>query len=189
MASMSENTFLPEPNLRRQLCVSLLCTTLPGLAAAQVASAGAATAPAASPPTLKVTLADGSSRSFTLAELQALPPESATVQRRDGGSFVVKGVSVTSLLKLAGLDLSQKLGVQTVVGSALVARAADGYRAVFGLALADPHFGPSSLMVTWSREDGSALAPNAGPLQLIHTTEPRTARWVRQLVALEVKAL
>jgi len=79
--------------------------------------------------------------------------------------------------------------VQTVVGSALVARAADGYRAVFGLALADPHFGPSALMVTWAREDGSPLAPNAGPLQLIHTAEPRTARWVRQLAVLEVKAL
>lgn len=189
MAAMSDNTLRPDPILRRQLCVSLLCTTLPGLAAAQVAPTGAATSPAAFPPPLKVTLADGSSRSFTLAELQALPPESATVQRRDGGSFIVKGVSVTNLLKLAGLDLSQKLGVQAVVGSALVARAADGYRAVFGLALADPHFGPSALMVIWSREDGSALAPNAGSLQLIHTTEPRTARWVRQLVALEVKAL
>ena len=44
-------------------------------------------------------------------------------------------------------------------------------------------------MVTWSREDGSPLPPNAGPLQLIQTTESRTARCVRQLVALEVKAL
>jgi hypothetical protein len=186
---MSEYPFLPQPNLRRQLCVSLLCTALSSLAAAQVATTAAASASAGTPATLKVTLADGSSRSFTLAELQSLPPESATVQRRDGSSFVVKGVSVTSLLKLSGLDLSQKLGVQTVVGSALVARAADGYRAVFGLAVADPHFGLPALMVTWSREDGSALAPNTGPLQLIHSTEPRTARWVRQLVALEVKAL
>jgi len=182
---MSKNSPASAQSLRRQLCVTLLCTTLPGLAAAQVTT----TDPTDTPPTLKVMLADGRSRSFTLAELQALPTESATAQRRDGSSFVVKGVSVTSLLKLTGLDLSQKLGVQTVVGSALVARAADGYRAVFGLALADPHFGPSALMVTWAREDGSPLAPNAGPLQLIHTAEPRTARWVRQLAVLEVKAL
>jgi hypothetical protein len=182
---MSKNQPASAQSLRRQLCVTLMCSTLPGLASAQVTT----TAPTHVPPTLTVTLADGTSRGFTLAELKALQPESVTAQRRDGSSFVVKGVSVTSLLKLAGLDLSQKLGVQTVVGSALVARAADGYRAVFGLALADPHFGPPALMVTWSRDDGSPLAPNAGPLQLIHTAEPRTARWVRQLVALEVKAL
>jgi hypothetical protein len=185
MGAMSKNQPASVQSLRRQLCVTLLCPTLTGLATAQVA----ATATTNAPPTLKVTLADGTSRSFTLAELQALPTESATAQRRDGSSFLVKGASVTSLLKLAGLDLSQKLGVQTVVGSALVARAADGYRAVFGLALADPHFGPSALMVTWAREDGSPLASNAGPLQLIHTAEPRSARWVRQLVALEVRAL
>ncbi len=184
---MSKNQAAAAHGLRRQLCVALLCTTLPGLATAQGTTAAAASADG--PPTLKVVLADGTSRSFTLAELQALPPESATARRRDGSSFVVKGVSVTRLLKLAGLDLSQRLGVQTVVGSALVARAADGYRAVFGLALADPHFGPSALLVTWSREDGSPLAADAGPLQLIHTTEPRAARWVRQLVVLEVKAL
>ena len=182
---MSKHEPTLAPKLRRQLCLALLCTSLPGLAAAQVTTAAAAD----TPPTLKVILADGSSRSFTLAELQALPPESANAQRRDGSSFVVRGVSVTSLLKLAGLDLSLRMGVQTVVGSALVARAADGFRSVYGLALADPHFGPSTLMVTWSREDGSPLPPNAGPLQLIQTTESRTARCVRQLVALEVKAL
>ena len=178
---MSKRTPWPARQLRRQVCLALLCAALPGLAAAQAAETAA--------PALKVVLADGSSRSFTLAELQALPPESATAQRRDGSSFEVKGVSVTSLLRLAGLDLSRNLGVQTVAGSALVARAADGYRAVFGLALADPHFGPSPLMVTWSRADGSPLGPGSGPLQLIHTSEPRTARWVRQLVALEVRAL
>jgi hypothetical protein len=62
---------------------------------------------------------------------------------------------MTALLKLGGLDLSQKLGVQIGVGAALVVRAADGHRAVFRLALAGPRFGPPALMATWSRMGGS----------------------------------
>jgi len=138
---------------------------------------------------LLLRLADGTQRRFMLDELKALPPESATARLRDGPSFPVSGVSVTTLLRLAGLDLSRNLGGGQVVGQALVARAADGYRAVWGLADADPHFGHPPLMVNWSNADGSALAHHVGPLQLIATGESRPGRWVRQLVALEVTSL
>jgi len=165
---------------RRGLCAVLLAGALPGLVRAQAASMSAG---------LSVTLADGRSRRFELAELQALPPESAPARRRDGAPFQVKGVSVTTLLKLAGLDLSANLGGGAVVGHALVARAADGYRAVWGLAVADPHFGHPPLIVSWSQPDGSPWTPKDGPLHLITTGESRPGRWVRQLVSLEVKAL
>jgi hypothetical protein len=165
---------------RRGLCAMLLAGALPRGARAQAAAPS---------PTLTVTLADGRSRRFELAELQALPPESAPARRRDGPAFNISGVSVTHLLKLAGLDLWANLGGGAVVGHALVARAADGYRAVWGLAVADPHFGHPPLIVSWAMPDGSPWPPKDGPLHLITTGESRPGRWVRQLVSLEVKTL
>lgn len=140
-------------------------------------------------PLVRVQLADGVSKTYTRTDLERLPAESAEAKLRDGPAFRVFGVSVTTLLKLAGLDLSANLGGAPVVGQALVARAADGYVAVFGLAEIDPHFGRALLMVVWQNEDGSALRPEVGPVQLINTGESRPSRWVRQLVSLEVKSL
>jgi len=140
-------------------------------------------------PLLKVVLADGRSQSFTRAQLDAIPTERAPARLRDGAPFTVTGVSVTTLLRLCGLDLSQNLGGGKVVGHALLARAADDYRAVFGLAEVDPHFGHPPLMVSWTNADGSPLSEKAGPVQLISTGESRPGRWVRQLQTLEVKPL
>ncbi len=140
-------------------------------------------------PTLVVTLADGRTRSFTRSELEKLPRETTSVRLRDGAPFTVSGVSATMLLREVGLDLSANLGGGQVVGHALIARAADGYRAVFGLAEVDPHFGHAPLLVLWANADGSPLPERAGPLQLVSTGESRPGRWVRQLQALEVKAL
>lgn len=104
-----------------------------------------------------------------------MPAERATAQLRDGAPFTVTGVSVTTLLKLSGLDLSQNLGGGKVVGHALVARAADDYRAVFGLAEVDPHFGHAPLMVSWTNADGSPLSEKAGPCSGLHRRKPAPA--------------
>lgn len=136
-----------------------------------------------------VVLADGRARPFTRAALEALPAERASARVRDGAAFEVAGVSVTEVLKASGLDLSQRLGAGNVVGHALVARAADGYRAVFGLAEVDPHFGHAPLLLNWKNADGTPLAARVGPLQLIVTGESRPGRWVRQLKSLEVTSL
>lgn len=140
-------------------------------------------------PLLTVTLADGRSQSFTRTALEALPQEKASARLRDGAPFIVSGVSVTALLKACGLDLAQRVGAGNVVGHALVARASDGYRAVFGLAEVDPHFGHAPLIVSWTNADGSLLPERSGPLQLVATGESRPGRWVRQLQSLEVKPL
>ncbi len=138
---------------------------------------------------LTVVLADGRSQTFSREQLEALPAERASVRVRDGAPFEAVGVSVTALLQASGLDLSQRLGAGNVVGHALVARAADGYRAVFGLAEVDPHFGHAPLLVNWKNADGTPLSARVGPLQLISTGESRPGRWVRQLQSLEVKSL
>jgi hypothetical protein len=166
------------------------CSSSP---APSVRGAGAQTLsgelPSGEVPLLKVELADGRSRQFTRSELQKLPPERASAQLRGSDPFEAVGVSVTTLLRETGLDLSTNLGGGRVVGQALLARAGDGYRAVFGLADADPRFGHPPLLVVWANADGTPLPDRSGPLQLIVVGERRPGRWVRQLQSLEVKNL
>jgi hypothetical protein len=165
----------------------------PWLLSALCLLVGAVTCPAlaqsSEPALLRVVLADGRAREFTRAELERLPAENAPARLRGNAPFSVGGVSVTTLLRIAGVDLSANLGGGQVVGHALIARAADGYRAVFGLAEVDPHFGHALVMVNWVNADGTALPARVSPLQLITTGESRPGRWVRQLISLEVKAL
>jgi hypothetical protein len=136
---------------------------------------------------VRVDLGDGRTATFTRADLERLPAEGANATLRDGAPFAVRGVSVTTLLRVAGLDLSASLGSGPVVGKALVVRAADGYAAVFGLADVDPHFGHPPLLVVWTREEGKPLPPREGPFMLINTGESRPGRWVRQVQAIEVR--
>jgi hypothetical protein len=141
-----------------------LAVTLAGVAClAALTVATHAHAQAAEPPALRVDTGDGRATTWTLAQLQALPPETSRAVMRDGGSFEARGVSVGSLLKLAGLDLNAKLGSAPVVGRALIARAADGYVAVFGLAEVDPHTSGTRRswwcgLLTTARHSGAARA-------------------------------
>ena len=160
---------------------SVVLAVISGLVAAQSASS-----PPPAEDVLRVRLADGRTMAFGRADLEKLPSESALAKLPDRASFPVTGVSVTTLLRAAGMDLSANLGSRAVVTRALVARAADGYRAVFGLAEVDPHFGHAPMIVVWKRADDSALPPRSGPFELIHTGDGRAARWVRQLQSLEV---
>jgi hypothetical protein len=175
--------------------LSLRCVVailrISGASAVLAASSGLVVAQSASSAlaaedVLRVTLADGKAMAFGRADLEKLPSESALAKLPDRTPFPVTGVSVTTLLRAAGMDLSANLGSRAVVTRALVARAADGYRAVFGLAEVDPHFGHAPMIVLWKRADGSALPPRSGPFELIHTGDGRAARWVRQLQSLEV---
>jgi hypothetical protein len=67
----------------------------------------------------------------------------------------------------------------------VVVTGADGYRVVFALAELDAAFTGRAVILADSR-DGGALPPNAAPFQLIVPGEKRPARWVRQVVAIEV---
>ncbi|HUP07501.1 MAG TPA: hypothetical protein VMU47_10140 [Caldimonas sp.] len=139
--------------------------------------------------TLRVDAGDGRTETWSLARLKALPAETARASTREGATFEASGVSVATLLKHAGLDLSANLGSAPVAGRALIARAVDGYVAVFGLAEIDPHFGHPPALVVWTTHDGAPLSEHRGPFALVVPAESRPGRWVRQLVALEVRDL
>ena len=71
------------------------------------------------------------------------------------------------------------------LATAVVVTGADGYRMVFAIAEFDPAF-TDRVAIVADRRDGAPLPPNAAFFQLVITGEKRPARWVRQVVAIEL---
>ena len=92
-------------------------------------------------------------------------------------------------------DLLTRVGVPAGDGlrgrelaAAVVVTGADDYRVVFGVAEFDPGF-TDRIAILADKRNGIALAGDEGPFQLILTGEKRPARWVRQVVSIEVQTL
>ena len=98
-----------------------------------------------------------------------------------------EGVAVRELLTRAGVPAGDTLRGATLA-TAVVVTGADGYRAVFGVAEFDPAF-TDRVAILADRKNGAPLAGNAAPFQLVVLAEKRPARWVRQVVSIELVAL
>ena len=71
------------------------------------------------------------------------------------------------------------------LASSVIVTGADGYRVSFGLAEFDPDF-TDRVAILADKRDGEALPANAAPFQLILSGEKRPARWVRQVISIEL---
>jgi hypothetical protein len=98
---------------------------------------------------------------------------------------VYEGVTVRELLTRAGVPSGADLRGAELAKTVIVT-GADGYRAAFGLAEFDPGF-TDRVSIVADRKDGLPLGENAAPFQIILTDEKRPARWVRQVVSIEVR--
>jgi len=88
------------------------------------------------------------------------------------------------LLSRAGVPAGEALRGAELAKGVLVT-GADGYQVVFGIAEFDAAF-TDRLSILADRKDGQPLDANAAPFQLILTGENRPARWVRQVVSIEI---
>ncbi|RNF85923.1 molybdopterin-binding protein [Montanilutibacter psychrotolerans] len=117
------------------------------------------------------------------AALAALPREPVEAVAH-GKALHCEGVTLTALLQASGA-----MPRETLRGSHLARRvelrARDGYRVTFALADFDPELGAVRAVVV-DRCDGRPLPADDGPLRLIVPAEKRPARWIRQLVAVDV---
>jgi DMSO/TMAO reductase YedYZ molybdopterin-dependent catalytic subunit len=68
------------------------------------------------------------------------------------------------------------------------ATGADGYQVVFTLSELDAAFGNLEVLVA-DRQDGKPIDPADGPVRLVVPSDKRAARWVRNLVRLEILEL
>jgi DMSO/TMAO reductase YedYZ molybdopterin-dependent catalytic subunit len=95
-----------------------------------------------------------------------------------------RGVAMADLLKLVDAPPGEKLRRPTL---ALVVRVkgADGYVSAFALAEFVEGFTDRTIILA-SHEDGAPLSGEIGPWRLISPRDTRFARWVRQVVSIEV---
>jgi DMSO/TMAO reductase YedYZ molybdopterin-dependent catalytic subunit len=122
---------------------------------------------------------------LTASDLAAMPRVTVTTSAQNqGGAY--EGVTMRELLSRAGVAAGEALRGAELAKTVIVT-GADGYRVAFGLAEFDPGF-TDRVSILADRKDGAPLARSAAPFQLILTREQRPARWVRQVVSIEVRS-
>ncbi|MGI4867187.1 MAG: molybdopterin-dependent oxidoreductase [Janthinobacterium lividum] len=165
---------------RRPLLGGLLLAA----AAEVVAPAAHAQATTPAPASIRIEGLVTTPRTFTAAELTALPHREQTTTDKEGKKHVYRGVALRDVLHLAGAPEGK--GIHgPVLAEAILATAADGYQAVFALPEIDADFSPQTILLADQR-DGKPLPEHDGPYQLIVPLEKKPARWVRQVTGLRV---
>lgn len=124
---------------------------------------------------------------LTRPELKALPQTTVKVHNaRSKTDETYTGVRVADLLAKMNAPLGQKLH-GLALSAFLVATGSDGYAAVLALAEADPTFHSGEVIVAY-RLNGKPLDAKSGPFKLIVTDDKRQARWIPNLVSIELKS-
>ena len=124
---------------------------------------------------------------LTPAEFKALPHTTVTVHNEHTkADETYSGVRVSDLLAKMDAPLGTKLR-GPALSAYLVATGADGYVAVVALAEADPSFHPGEVIIADS-VNGQPLDAHSGPFKLVVSEDKRPARWVRNLVSIELKS-
>ena len=125
----------------------------------------------------------GKSATWTAATLAALPHVTVTVHNEHTkADETYSGVPVIELLTPLGVT-DKPRGKQLRLY--VVAAGSDGYEVVYSIGEVTPDVHDATVMVA-DMENGQPIAAD-GPLKLVATGEKRPARWVRNLVAIEVK--
>jgi DMSO/TMAO reductase YedYZ molybdopterin-dependent catalytic subunit len=122
--------------------------------------------------------------SLGLEELKKMTVYEVKVKDMQGTERSFKGVRLLDLLDSAGVTLGRELRGENLTKSLLLT-AADGYQVVYALAEVDPEFTNQTILVAYE-ENGKALPFGEGPLRIIAPNDKRPARWIRELVSIEV---
>ena len=133
---------------------------------------------------LKIAFGDQSAE-WTPATLASLPHKTITVFNEHAKiNQTYTGVPLIDLLTRLGVpDKPHGKDLRLY----LVAEGSDGYKAVYSVAEVNPDVHDATVIVADALE-GKPLADD-GPLKLVATGEKRPARWVRNLLAVQVLAV
>ena len=125
---------------------------------------------------------------LTRSDLAAMPRERVQIPARDDSASIEtwEGVPLIEILRKAGAPVDERLRGRSAAAYVLV-KAQDGYRAVYALAEVDPAFSPERRILVADMVDGKPLGGDMGKLRIANQGERKFARWVRQVVALEVR--
>ena len=144
---------------------------------------GGALEPSAQSTSVRIGGAVARPMTLTADDLKDMPRQTATVSAHSQvGTY--EGVAVRELLTRAGVPTGQEFR-GAVLAQAVIVTGLDGYKVAFGIAELDPATSGRTAFLA-DRKDGAPLGDNAGPLQLIVPGDVRPARWVRQVVSIDV---
>jgi hypothetical protein len=122
-----------------------------------------------------------------VADLKSMPRTTVTVHNEHSkADETYAGVRLADVLGKLGAPLGHDLRGVALSGY-IVATGSDGYVAVIALAEADPTFHSGEVIVA-DTMNGQPLDAKSGPFKLVVTEDKRPARWVRNLVSLELKS-
>jgi hypothetical protein len=136
--------------------------------------------------TLQVIGTEGHATTLSATQIATLPHLIVKVLDHDAPAQF-EGVSLASVLALAGVQLGDKLRGPRMADVLLI-QAADGYRVAFALAEIDSAFAMRDIVLA-DKRDGKPLDAKEGPLRIIAPGDKRAARWVRQVTALRLIAV
>jgi DMSO/TMAO reductase YedYZ molybdopterin-dependent catalytic subunit len=134
-------------------------------------------------PVFRVTGAVSHPLALTLPQLRALPAVEQT-WTRDGQTHRARGVDLLALVDRAGLKEDPAVKNHRL-RFAVVAKARDGYEAVFSLGELMSTLGGKTVLIAYE-EDGQALPARDAPLKTIVAGDSRPGRWIRGLTELRV---
>jgi hypothetical protein len=122
-----------------------------------------------------------------VADLKSIPRTTVTVHNEHSqADETYAGVRLADVLGKLGAPLGHDLrGVG--LSAYIVATGSDGYVAVIALAEADPSFHSGEVIVA-DTMNGAPLDAKSGPFKLVVTEDKRPARWVRNLITIELKS-
>jgi hypothetical protein len=124
---------------------------------------------------------------LSAADFKAKPHVTVTVHNpHDNADEVYSGVPLATLFGELAVPLGKGLR-GAALANYLVATGSDSYRAIFALAEVDPGFHPGDVIVA-DTMNGKPLDAQTGPFRLVVSEDKRPARWVRNLVSIELKA-
>ena len=125
--------------------------------------------------------------SVSLDALKPLPHKTVTVHNpHENTDETYSGVLLIELLKQVGAPVGKDVHGKAL-SEYVVATGSDGYKAVLALAEVEPDFHLGDVLVA-DALDGKPLDPKIGPFRLVVTADKRPARWVRNLVSVELKS-
>jgi hypothetical protein len=152
-----------------------------------VAAAVTLVSAAALAQTVAVKGPDGHERTFTAAEIAAMPHQRALLAGEGGApARAYEGVAVIDLLQEVGAPSGKALR-GPALADVVIVKGADGYRAAFGIADMDRGM-RQSVPILADRNEAGPLDPKEGPFRLVSPDDLRPARSVRGVVSIEVES-
>ena len=123
---------------------------------------------------------------LTGSDFHALPHTTLTVTNgHSGARETYSGVPLIELLEKVGAPAPQAVKGK-VLSDYIIATGSDNYHAVLALAEIEPGFHPGTVLVA-DTLNGKPLDTKEGPLKLIVEEDQKPARWVHNLVKVELK--